>query len=77
MQYIFERIYRKRKQPRFYMKTPSYKETANFTNNLDLALKVDEKRKNYVIRSIRSFFKIKVRALELERNESGEIKLRK
>jgi len=47
------------------MKTPSYKETANFTNNLDLALKVDEKRKNYVIRSIRSFFKIKVRALEL------------
>ena len=70
MQYVFERIYRKRKQPRFYM-ISSEKKTARFTNNLDSAAKLDGCVKELTVRNIWKIFKVKVRALVIEKHESG------
>lgn len=52
------------------MKTSSERKVARFTNNIDLAVRLEENYKDFAVRDIWNIFGVKVRALELDKYES-------
>lgn len=52
------------------MKTSSERKVARFTNNIELAVRLEENYKDFAVRDIWDIFGVKVRALELDKYES-------
>ncbi len=53
------------------MKTSSKRKVARFTNNIELAVRLEENYKDFAVRDIWNIFGVKVRALEITVDESG------
>lgn len=52
------------------MKTSGERKVAKFTNNIELAVRLEGNYKDFAVRDIWNIFGVKVRALELDNYES-------